>query len=534
MSSKNKLPLLVSLLLLAGFLALLFKTGWLCEDAFITLTPIENLVHGYGIASNIGYRVQVYTHPLWYLLQSAVYFVSLRGLNIDYPSQLFVNSISLNILFSLAAFALMMFKIARDKRSALLAGLLLLLSKAFVEYSTSGLENPLGHLIMAAFLYHSFVKNENKNFTPRQYFIAVFIAGLGVLNRYDTVLFYFPPLLYFWLKSEQKRKLVLPAIWALLPLFLYLLFSIVYFGFALPNTFYAKLHSGFSYRALFKKGWQYLFATFRLDPLSLAILAGAFLLVIVRKKRDFYPLVIGILLYILYIFRVGGDYMIGRFVSLAVFAAVGIIAHSEFRPRPFYGMLALALVLGLSLRSSPVTSPLYYNRDYPYGSPILPGRVNDNRARFQGLLEGLLTGFPSNRYSGMQWVYTESIPHEVAVAGSAGNNRYKLGPNVYLIDYNAITDPLLARLPVNRHEDHWKPGHLSRIVPAGYVESIQWDDNRIENEDLHAYYDALLTVIHGSIFSMERFREIYRLNTGYYDTLLQDYAKTLPPPGSSQ
>ena len=46
------------------------NTAWVAEDAFITFRAVDNLLAGHGPVWNIGERVQVYTHPLWYLLLS--------------------------------------------------------------------------------------------------------------------------------------------------------------------------------------------------------------------------------------------------------------------------------------------------------------------------------------------------------------------------------------------------------------------------------------------------------------------------------
>ena len=56
---------------LAWLWALLFLFAWLCtawvsEDAFITFRAVDQLLAGHGPVWNLGERVQVYTHPLWY------------------------------------------------------------------------------------------------------------------------------------------------------------------------------------------------------------------------------------------------------------------------------------------------------------------------------------------------------------------------------------------------------------------------------------------------------------------------------------
>lgn len=512
------------------YLLLLIKTGWISEDTYITFTPVENLVHGYGIVYNIGQRVQVYTHPLWFFIQSAVYAITLRGLGIDYRSQLYVNSVVLNIIFSLLTFILVISKAAHSKRSALISAVSLLVSKAFIDFSTSGLENPVSHLIMAVFLYYVYVKHKGQLLAAKHYFFMVLIAALGVFNRYDTVLFYFPILIYLFFIYQPKKQLYLPGILGLSPLIMYYLFSLLYFGFILPNTYYAKVHHNYSLATMLKKGLQYYEASLRLDPISLIVIAAVVFYIIYRKKTMFYPVIAGIVMYCVYILRIGGDYMSGRFFSLPVLVAAVIIAQIELSQKTFYTSLASLLVLGIILPTSPIISPVNYRKNYPRESFILNGRITDNRARFQGFFEGLYSGFPSNKYTGMQWVAQQLYPREVIVAGSAGNDRYKLGPNVYLIDQNAVVDPLLARLPVSRDECCWKPGHFTRQIPAGYIESVMWNENRIKNEDLAAYYEILLSITQGEIFSLDRFMYIYRINTGQYDHLITRYVNVTIEP----
>ena len=51
-----------------AFSAVFVNTAWLCDDIFITFRAVDNFLAGYGPVWNVGERVQVYTHPLWYAL----------------------------------------------------------------------------------------------------------------------------------------------------------------------------------------------------------------------------------------------------------------------------------------------------------------------------------------------------------------------------------------------------------------------------------------------------------------------------------
>lgn len=62
-------------LLLIPFTLVFLNTAWVAEDAFITFRAVDNLLKGFGPVWNIGERVQVYTHPLWYFFLSIGTFV---------------------------------------------------------------------------------------------------------------------------------------------------------------------------------------------------------------------------------------------------------------------------------------------------------------------------------------------------------------------------------------------------------------------------------------------------------------------------
>ena len=100
---------------------------------------------------------------------------------------------------------------------------------------------------------------------------------------------------------------------------------------------------------------------------------------------------------------------------------------------------------------------------------------------------------------------------------------YFAGPNVIIIDYNGLSDPLLARLPPKFNKDTWRPGHLSRSIPDGYIESIISGDNKIVDPSLAEYYDKIILITRKPIWNWERFITIYKINTGQYDYFIKDY-----------
>jgi DNA-binding MarR family transcriptional regulator len=49
------------------FAAVVVRTAWVADDAFITFRTVHNALDGYGLRWNPAERVQTYTHPLWML-----------------------------------------------------------------------------------------------------------------------------------------------------------------------------------------------------------------------------------------------------------------------------------------------------------------------------------------------------------------------------------------------------------------------------------------------------------------------------------
>jgi arabinofuranosyltransferase len=89
------------------------------------------------------------------------------------------------------------------------------------------------------------------------------------------------------------------------------------------------------------------------------------------------------------------------------------------------------------------------------------------------------------------------------------------GPEVYVIDAFGVTDPFLARLMVPEEaSSDFKPGHVLRDMPNGYVESLFQNENLIKDRDLREYYEKLTVITRGRLFSLKRLRYIIEFNLG--------------------
>jgi arabinofuranosyltransferase len=119
---------------------------------------------------------------------------------------------------------------------------------------------------------------------------------------------------------------------------------------------------------------------------------------------------------------------------------------------------------------------------------------------------------------------------------------YYGGPNVHVLDVNALGDPLLSRLPARSES---RIGHFERRIPEGYEDSLQSGNLVIEDTDLREYCQVVWSVTRGPVWSMSRMGESNRLITGGYDLLLNNYLSrsrdwlrepgtpALPPPDAT-
>src|SRR5579859_1334817 len=249
---------------------IVLKNTWLCEDAFITYRVVDNFVHGLGLRWNPLERVQTFTHPLWTLLVSAVYFVA---------RDVYFAPVIVSLGCTAAALWLLLYRSMKSLPQCLLATVILGSSKAFMDFSTSGLENPLSHLLLALFAIEHL-----KSYDERRFDRMVWYAGLAITNRMDLVWLFLPALAYQVWKGGEARK---PRAWiGLSPFIAWELFSLLYYGFLFPNTAYAKLGSGVHLKSMLMQGECYLLNSLSWDPITLFTIVGLVGIVFFTLRED--------------------------------------------------------------------------------------------------------------------------------------------------------------------------------------------------------------------------------------------------------
>ncbi|MCK4413891.1 MAG: hypothetical protein KAY32_10120 [Candidatus Eisenbacteria sp.] len=525
-----RVVLAVLILLYAG---VALRAAWVCDDAYISLRTVDNFVHGYGLTWNPPERVQAYTHPLWLFLMIPFYAVT---------GEAFHTTILLGLALSVLAVVWLGRKSASSFGMAMLAVGALALSKAFGDYSTAGLENPLTHLLLVIFLARYFREG---NRTPRDLFALSLLTALAALTRLDTLLFYLPPLLVALVEAVRSqspshgtdlhshntrpRLRVLGALAAgMAPLILWELFSLFYYGFPFPNTAYAKLNTGIPAGALAAQGLHYFWHTIRFDPVTMLLILGGLLAPLITRQRRHWPVVAGILLYLLYILRIGGDFMGGRFFTAPLFVAVVLLVRIS---RPRIGYLVPAGIVLLAVGLAPRLAPLLQSpAERAQRTLIHADGIADEQAYYA--TEGY-TLFKPKRVPGKPKIFGEDQGRalrdqgaSVVLEGAVGILGFHAGPNVHIVDNYGLADPLLARLPAltfdpsaavhKPHDNNWRIGHFLRTIPQGYLQTLMSGRNNMRDERLGAYHEKLALVTGGPLWSGARLAEIWRFNTGAY------------------
>jgi arabinofuranosyltransferase len=503
-----------------GYALLVYRTAWMSDDAFISARTAYNVLHGYGLRWNVEERVQTFTHPLWMMALIGAHALTREA---------FYSTLYLSLIVSSLAMGYFALRLPGCLTVKAFAIALLCMSKAFVEYSSSGLENPLTHLLLVAFAVQYF-RARRASFGA-----LALIAGLSAANRLDTALLYLPALAATFPRERPWRGVRALAL-AASPLLLWESFSLVYYGFPWPNTAYAKLGIGdLAGSDRWLEALNYFRSSLEQDPITLVAICACAVAAVVRADRARLPLLAGAALYLAYVASIGGDFMSGRFFSAPLLIAIACLATSDWlQPRATFELALAGAVVVVLLGDPP---PAFTPRDFGVRSTkqaLNRFGIHDARAEFF-LIDSLAHAaemrpeLPDHPWTILARRYKRAAERDasqrVQVIDAIGHAGYYAGPKVHVVDGWALGDPLLARLPAV----FGAIGHYTRALPDGYLETLRDDANHIADPNLARYYAALARITRGPLWSTQRWRDILRMNTGGYDALRDAYAYVRGP-----
>jgi arabinofuranosyltransferase len=504
-------------------LALIVRCAWLCDDAYITLRVSDNLAEGHGATFNPGARVQAYTNPLWMLVLAVL---------LPLVNEPYVTLMAASLVTSLFFVVLFVRGHAAPGSAGALGLIALAGSKSFVDYSTSGLENPLAH-VLVAWGFASLWNRPADLGRLRRFALA---AGLGACTRMDLGLLFLPALIAEavarWRDHSLLRVLGALAL-GLAPFAAWEVFSLVYYGELVPNTAYAKLATDIPLAEYARQGWYYLRSTAVTDPAGILAIGLALVLGLGSQRSMLASASAGLLLSLAYLFRVGGDFMVGRSFTPSIVLAACMLARVELGQRSAWPRRAFATVLLAAAILAPLApwkaGPGYDSSRVASLGAFRPdvGILDERGIYFP--VTGLLRTERS-RWNDHPWVRqgeglraaAEQAPLGPSFAAGTGMTGFHAGPRVQLLDQNGLADPVLARLPMPAGEP-WRIGHFARPLPAGYHETLATGIDHLRDPDLAGYYGLLERVTRGELWSTARLAAIWRLHFGATRARFEDY-----------
>ncbi len=240
------------------------------------------------------------------------------------------------------------------------------------------------------------------------------------------------------------------------------------------------------------------------DPITLTLIATGVLLAVHSRSASLNAIAGGIIFYLFYVLSIGGDFMSGRFLTAPLVTAAVIVSRARLSTLQWVAIALILVIVGsLSLHATILSGTDYADNSMPANG------INDERGfMFPG--RGLTTA-TKGFFAQPQWMPgQQSLTVQCGLLGSAALYG---GPDAHFIDSCALTDPLLARLPV-KVGPSWRIGHFERQLPSGYDESIMKGENLLVDPATRKYWDVIRAATRGPLLSMNRFVAIARLNLG--------------------
>ena len=232
------------------------------------------------------------------------------------------------------------------------------------------------------------------------------------------------------------------------------------------------------------------------------------------------PLIIGVIIYIIYIVWVGGDFMSGRFFTSPYLITLVVMARIEIKSkREGASFILIVALVGIFSLKNTLTKK--------YSSEIDQFGICDERIQYYQD-SNLIDGIKGKNMPSFIWAEWGRQAKENNLRFSnfpnTGFYGYFVGHECYVLDELALCDPLLSKLP---SEKSWRIGHFKRQIPVGYEETLKSGINKIENPNLAKYFDKISLITRGSLSSLNRLETIWKINTGQFNYLIERFVNSI-------
>lgn len=484
-----------------------FIQHWVCDDAFISFRYAKNLTDGLGLVYNAGEFVEGYTNFLWTIFLSVGMFFHLDPIHVSAGLGILFYFLTLFVLYKTGT---TVYEIRAGKRyksfyfPIAFAGFAL--HSHGQIFATGGLETSLFSFLLLTGTVFLLLSDRGLHLLT-----GFFILVLAIMTRPDGALFYIFAFLYAALFKfrhtdyktyfTNQLALQLPFIFIFLP---YWFWRYTYFGWFFPNTFYAKsgmgiyLEQGIKYILLYFNSYyvlylpfilvffwflrlfkissqiRYFFLTnfssayksrrrkirlrhrklYRIEPtFSLKKIISGQSRIDNFYMRIFILFLLPSFLYILYLLKIGGDFMFARLLipitPLLYLTTELFLFRMKFKRVRIF--LSILVILGTAF---------YYNPYQGTDLPIVDNITNESDIyKLKSVYQLKLSLLPFRKIF-------EEEEINIAYGGSQAMLAYYLNPKVAIEAVTGLTDEFVAHQIIAKRGKvgHEKPAPISYLL----------------------------------------------------------------------
>jgi len=438
--------------LLSHSLFLFRLQGETCiDDAYISFAYARNLSLGHGLVMNPGERVEGYTNFLWVVLMAVVH-----RLGFDVP--LAARFLSLALGLSVIVYTLLFLALGDRSRAALLsatvAGAVLSVDGSLARWSQDGMETILFSLLALVSVCRAIREHE----APYKYPLSSLYFAVATGTRPEGALLFAASLCFrLFVPAAQRisrRRLAHIIGWYCAVVLPYLGWRWLYYGYLLPNTFYAKVGTTID-QILRGVDYVYAFAVEQRWPLLVLFTLALFTKSGRRLSIWHFHLLSVVAVYLVYIILVGGDWMgSGRFIVPVLALAVIVIAEtvsaaivsSESVPQKIAAVVSMVFCTGMLIYTSG------WNAEW----------TNVSRTRL----------FHQSRLAVAHWLRDHARPGDTLLTNEIGLFAYYSG--LYVADLHGLTDTKIAHAVPLSPMGRGKAGHEKFDLDYSFSKNPTW------------------------------------------------------------
>jgi arabinofuranosyltransferase len=486
------------------------------DDAYITFRYADNFARGFGLVFNPGERVEGYSNFTLVLLLAP--FVRLAADLLIVSKVIGFISGLIAVIYTIRLSSLY----GGSSFFRFVPGFMLATSASFALWSMAGIETDFYCMLLVAGTYyyirwqHSIAPlsdhGDHGAFTPFlrsgpwDHIISGILLSLAAMSRPEGAIFGIALGFDAVITIVRGRRLSSRDLaWAAcfgLPFGLFLSWRLWYYGFLLPNTYYAKMGGGIALR-LKSLRYGYEFIMVNGGGLLIALIAVALL---VRGVRRYRPVLFFLAANAFFVINAGNDWM---------------PMHRFFVPSlPMVFLLASEGMRAIYEKSSALQDDVVRSKFMPI-QKTMAGLLILGLAAFAYAEERHSSGATRSgyRHTGEHaiaaWLMENTRPDSTLAIDAAGIIPYYT--RLYSLDYLGICDSHIARMPGFLHEksdpDYVLSKRLDYVVMCGAEKNVT--QQQIANYDIPGMRRPEDDLMRHPIFRVEyEFAALVRMENG--------------------